>query len=276
MAAFNHIIKRQVLELDIDDESRVTELQDKARELYYQEIVPELDKLFSKYATNGTTFSIPSLEIDLGELKAADFERQFTNQVIQQVQAKLEQLMAKARSGDNDEISVKTPEVDIWETFIHFLKNGYLPWWAVDRGLDQDVLKELISNSEDARIHQLRKALDNRDALQRASWQLEEAVILAIITALDSNRFAESYLRVVRELLDSLQVSISGQDLNKILLGALVEYPPDKEEDEFVKALIKHLRRTINLGIPILQQSSKQQGRRISRRTKLQRRGWNN
>jgi hypothetical protein len=84
-----HIIKRQVLDVQIEADIPVFELQNRLSTLYRSKIVPLIDDACSQLSQPGQVYRIDTLEIDLGRLTLQTLEADFVAQVAEQLPPQL-------------------------------------------------------------------------------------------------------------------------------------------------------------------------------------------
>src|ERR1051326_6860664 len=76
MKTQTHIIRRQVLEVDVPSVERAWEVQNRISELFRQEFIPALEKIFDSICDPGKMIRIDKLEIDLGNVSIEKLEEQ--------------------------------------------------------------------------------------------------------------------------------------------------------------------------------------------------------
>ena len=67
MAYAKHIIKKQVIELEIEESLNSTDIQNRVSRIYHDAVVPLLDKLFSDKSASSLLI-IDHLEISIGDI----------------------------------------------------------------------------------------------------------------------------------------------------------------------------------------------------------------
>ncbi len=142
-----HIIKRQIIELTVQDQAAAPALQDQASRVYRQRIVPLIDRYCAELSQPDRLYRIESLELDLGVLDADDFEEQF----VAKTNSALRQALA-AQIGNQEQHSPKNQSA--LELFAFFVRTGSLPWWADNsqpRLLDENLQKLLGETPQELR-----------------------------------------------------------------------------------------------------------------------------
>lgn len=240
-----HIIKQQRLELTVPSEAQAHLIEARLKELYVQEVIPELDKLFSHLAPNGTTIEVPYLEIDLGTLAPSDLEGQFSKKVFGEIRGKMDQLVAKSFAGESDEIAIRPTGDSVWDTWLHFLATGYLPWWAGPRhpAWPPDEILDYLTLSPSAVTLQLLDVLKHKNARQRLVLQFDDDFVQEMLVHLLSEfKQADIYINALNNLLQDLSVTVSQQELN-MSIAAAVAYTTNAfgNDDAFLSQLARQL-----------------------------------
>ena len=123
----NHIIKRQIIELTVQDPASARALQDQVSHIYRQRIVPLIDRYCTALGAPDRLYRIDSLELNLGTLDTENFEEQFVAQVERTLQKALREQIT-SQENEKEEDSPKTRSA--LELFVFFVQMGSLPWWA--------------------------------------------------------------------------------------------------------------------------------------------------
>ncbi len=164
MTGLTHCIKRQTLELHIDDPARAGELQDQLSRLNRQHIVPLLDRYCSELSDARSIHRIDRLELDLGRIDLENLEQELVGKLQQQLRPELAEQIT--RQSQSKEENATHSQLELFECFA---RSGNLPWW-VDKGRP-DLLKENLTQLlRDAprQLHRLMvELIPERATLQR-------------------------------------------------------------------------------------------------------------
>jgi hypothetical protein len=171
-----HIIKKQVLELRGLREEDAPEMQDRMRRLYYNRLLPLIDRYLSLLSPDNRSIRIEKLELDLGRIDALDFEAAILRQLEKQLQAQWSQLVLpnEASQAENRRPPEK-PEVIHWERFRYFVETGNLPWWTEIRPGANPVMESLdylLEQDPAAIAEAMRNWLPKEYYLRRLARQL--------------------------------------------------------------------------------------------------------
>jgi hypothetical protein len=213
MAVQKHIIKKQVLEVDLPSADNAWLIQNRVCDLYKQELVPVLENVFDELCPMGETISIDKLEIDLGSLTIESLEEEIRKKLRIYLRDKFTPAVLRAKSeaaaiygkngimgistsisGPDEEIkvNVKPRFVTAAALVIHFLRTGTLPWWY-DRetyGTPVAALQELTKGTSPYFTEQLKEftRLDFVRARLMYSLRDEELQELLLLFAESTSR----------------------------------------------------------------------------------------
>lgn len=137
----NHLIQRQVIDVRLSSNQKAAEQQEAIRQLYWERIVPALDKVFSKIVPHDVTLRIDQLKLDLGIVPKDNLVSEITQQLTEQLgdilfQAKYEQQIESSSTISSSNAQAKRKKFHLLDhkesevkALIYFLKNGIFPWW---------------------------------------------------------------------------------------------------------------------------------------------------
>ena len=134
----NHIINKQIINLALDSDEQAHQIQEKAKGLYYDKVLPKLDELFARLSPNGKVYRFNRLEVDLGQVRPENLEEAF----VARLPMLLEEIILEKTNNlkfpatGTDELKTGSEEGSLFEAFIHYLKTGLLPWWFSDKDVD--------------------------------------------------------------------------------------------------------------------------------------------
>jgi hypothetical protein len=163
-----HVIRRQILELRGVSEADARQLQEEISKLFEEKILPLLDRYLSEHSPGDVIHRIDHLELDIGTVFRNDFEKDFINKVIWQLENyfRPEQFSNSNFKARKEEIPAEKSHLEI---FSFFVETGNLPWWANLK--DKDPVKEsldfLIQKEESALRHLMYKWVRQPDAIKR-------------------------------------------------------------------------------------------------------------
>ena len=124
-----HIIKKQVLELQLSSQQGAFELQNEVSRIYRSKIVPLIDTCLSQLSAADEIYRIDRLEINLGNININNLEEEFIAKFKEEIRQQIDQnrerspLFTSTRSRSNQTTSQL-------ELFSYFIQTGNLPWWS--------------------------------------------------------------------------------------------------------------------------------------------------
>lgn len=195
-----HKIRKQTLLLTVHNKDTVFTWQHQVTALYWNKIIPALEKLFDSYSSSDMVIYIDRLEIDLGKIKATDLDNDHYITLL------LEKLTAALAALQVRETPRKTLPEHSFDQWCYYMEHGALPWNAARPNAQwyQQVLQTLATSH--TAISLLRKqATENRDYLLRILLQHTQEFItqlLAIITARKQN----SWTPLITQLYDAYRL----------------------------------------------------------------------
>ncbi|NES45595.1 MAG: hypothetical protein F6K20_30990, partial [Moorea sp. SIO2C4] len=84
-----HIIKKQIIELNLSSQQGAFELQNEVSRIYRHKVLPLIDNLLSQFSDLDTIHRINTLEIDLGNIDINNLEQELIDKILEQIQQQL-------------------------------------------------------------------------------------------------------------------------------------------------------------------------------------------
>lgn len=134
-----HVIKKQRLNILVKDSTEVHEACEEIKELYYNDIIPEMELLFDSYSNYNEILTIDKIEIVI-EANWHDDKGEFVKEVLDKLEEQLIWAMNSATlnnmqtgeedysKGDVEESKLFLSEYKLWSNFIFYIKNGFFDW----------------------------------------------------------------------------------------------------------------------------------------------------
>jgi len=119
-----HLIRRQYLEVEYSgDESQALVLQRRLSALYYQNLLPAIERTLDNYSSQNVHLQIDQLTIDAGSINLNRLEHDLAESVARELDKSLKDLpLSPARTKRT------TPQESAVDAFLYFLRTGTLPW----------------------------------------------------------------------------------------------------------------------------------------------------
>lgn len=134
-----HLIHTQVLEANFQDKSAAIKGQQILKELFYEAMLPTMEKVMEDYQNVQQSIQIEKLDLDLGRIPSDlppelikqrlhdAFETALKKAFIEEILIPNPTLLTTTNKSNPDSNSDQKTE---WELLRHFLEFGNLPWWV--------------------------------------------------------------------------------------------------------------------------------------------------
>ncbi len=178
MSTQKHIIKRQVIELQIQHAADAQLLQAEVSRIYRQRIVPLVDKYCSALSQPDRLYQIDSLELDLGVIDPQHLEEDFVarlNEALPPALARQIKAQEQAANGQGQNAKIKSQ----LELLAVFARTGSLPWWAdaTQPQLLDDCLHYLLEAVPEQLRRLLLELVQEQPVLQRLISHYDEGLL---------------------------------------------------------------------------------------------------
>lgn len=181
----NHLIGQQIIDLQLSPELEAATIQHQFSQLYWQELVPELDQLFNQLTTADEVITIDRLEIDLGHFAPSELRKEI---ILPMITHQIKDWLSK--NNKNKHFASKQQKAkSIFDKWLFFLKNGYLPWSlkVLPKDWEEKILASLAENK--LAFQQLAQLLmDYPYTQQRLIQQYKASFLQKIITTFTAKK----------------------------------------------------------------------------------------
>ncbi|MFC1603746.1 contractile injection system tape measure protein [Planctomycetota bacterium] len=181
MSEQRHIIKRQIIELQVQDQAKAKPLQAEAGRVYRQRVVPLLDKYCTELSEPDHIHRIESLAVDLGTIDPQHFEAELVAKLSTTMRESLtKQISEQERgAGRRDQSLTTTSQLELLD---FFARTGSLPWWAdvLQPRLLNDILQSLIRDAPAPLSCLMRDLAREPRPLKRLVVHYDEEVLLEL------------------------------------------------------------------------------------------------
>jgi len=170
-----HIIKRQILEIQTPDNTDVRKLQVELSDIYQREIVPLLDLYCSELSEPGQILRIDLLEIDVGTLPLDNLREAFVTQLRTSLRSSLQSAIRQQTNGKHPTVKSQL------ELLAIFCTTGSIPWWADHTQADLlvNTLELLLTRDAEA-LRRFIETLGNRALLRLINHYNDENLLQII------------------------------------------------------------------------------------------------
>ncbi|NEQ75360.1 MAG: hypothetical protein F6K23_21285 [Okeania sp. SIO2C9] len=230
-----HIIKKQVIELNLSSQRDAFALQNEVSRIYRQKVVPLIDNLLSQSISPDTIHRINTLEINLGNIDINNLEQDLIEKILEQIQQELEVEFSSSVKQTNisesgkknvdssnssalqqdrkfknlQKFEIENKRRSQLEIFSYFLETGILPWWT-ENFSKQELEKScdrLITDSPIQVKYIIEESLKNTKKLQRLIYQFSDVILLKIVSlfAGDLVKFIANYNTDIKSIFEELE-----------------------------------------------------------------------
>ena len=200
MPGRDHIIRKQVIDLDIDGRLSGQDIQERVSRLFNDRLISLIENYLDRIDSPLGTTQIPLLEIDLGVIKAEKLEELFETRLEQEINA----LIEDAETSYEDDVEpARTNVVPDEQTDLIlvacFLETGTFPWWQKNgtTGLFIQALRNILKK-ETHPDDLLRILFVEAAAIKRLVYTVDDQLLREIAAIITENDYA------VKEALDEI------------------------------------------------------------------------
>jgi len=148
MANQHHLIKRQILQVTVQDAADAYGLQQKLGLLTQRRLTPLIAQHCSELSSAEVIHRIDSVEVNLGELPLEDLEEALIKRFDTEFRRKLGEAIGQQSASRTKE----TRTAAHLELFTYFMQSGTFPWWAdtAETGILDNSVVWLVSHASEA------------------------------------------------------------------------------------------------------------------------------
>ena len=248
-----HHINKQFIELHVPSESTAFALQNRIEVLTKETIPKMMESLFDSLCVNDQYIIANKLEIDLGEIKLEQFEKEFSNKLIERLGDMLSknetvsQMNTISDTVNNAENPfIINPQAHLIESLLFFILNGYLQWNHIQFSDEEIIAVCDASNNEEANHHlnQLKIFLTSSDRhltlfLKRLSSGVTEKIsdkLFPLVSQLHKSRLK------ITEILSEIKLAkLNGSELKEIFLKTIVQSDIDQLTETTYKLIAERI-----------------------------------
>lgn len=226
-----HIINRQVIDLKVNSEKNAFSIQQRVREIYFEEVVPLLNEVMNGMTAEDEILYLDRLEIDLGILNFDHLHKEMMESLRHKISSQLKEQLRGSTASFPEAISSagksmavrKTGKQSKLDLLRVFFLTGNLPWWADDEQAPPDIdllIRELLEKDPAGLFSVLRVVASEQAGAQRVFFQTGEKVKQQILAALPGNT-QKNILRVIDGLAQVVRsrnfFSLTTSEINRLV-----------------------------------------------------------
>lgn len=177
----SHLIQRQVLEIETPDAAAGLGFQQEVRDVFYQKLMPQLEKLFDEAVQKNQLISIEYLPVNIKIEDAKNWQDELVQKAVRQINQVLKESPKKTISSLQTSAQEHGENYSLTDDFFYFLEHGYLRWNASVQSL-KDFEALLNTGQNDAVLSQrlLKILSENEHIIQRLCYQFSTQFIQAL------------------------------------------------------------------------------------------------
>ena len=209
MGTQKHIIKKQILNLEIEEEEEAAALQDEFAKLYREKILPVLNNFFDELSDSNETVRLHTLEVDLGPLDPDKMEDLIASKLEYQLQQNVKEKVVPGFSPEQSEPEEVQKNSPI-ELFTYYMQTGVLPWWAESSGkkIVNQTVEELLVESPGPLKVIIKDQINKERSLRRLIYTFPDKTLLKMLQLMvpKLTPVAEAYNEDLETLMDEMDI----------------------------------------------------------------------
>ncbi len=231
MSEQKHIIKKQVIALELPDKENAFQIQNSMRRLYYEKILKLLDELFSEICGKDEYIFLNQLELDLGSININKFDNEFIEKlkkcfyetVIEKVKQGSIKLTGEVVSKNGKLIKSPlllsdkkeklkgslTENEYFFELIKHFILKGTIPWWGdLKEKSIEEVFKTVIKEKPIEVKRFIKEISSQSEPIERIIQQFKNSAIKQLLQLLYKEQYGsiEIWKEEITPLLEKVDI----------------------------------------------------------------------
>ena len=195
-----HVIKKQVIELQIDKNLDTFNIQQQVSNHYLQQIVPLLQIQFDGITNEDEIFILDNVEIDLGTISAREInnikiDNEFIKKTVQQTTEHIKK--EKLVIGN---IASNTMPANSYKQWFFYMQQGYLPWSFINPNAKwyTNVLHQLATYFNS--VEGLRKEIVTNRKFTKRIVQEHTATFLSQLVSIITSKNQDNLFETINEM----------------------------------------------------------------------------
>jgi hypothetical protein len=202
MGEQRHVIKRQVLEIQVQGSEEAWQLQQELSRVYHRRIIPLIDRCCSELSAPDRLHRIESLQLDLGTIDPGRLESDLVAKVEAALRPALAQQIGALEQDDRNRPDQQPQVRSQLELFALFARTGSLPWWAdpYRPRLVEGSLQHLLKAAPDALRRLMIELIQERRPLPRIVTHFDDAhltLLAALLAPAGQEHLAHEFAKLI-------------------------------------------------------------------------------
>jgi hypothetical protein len=218
-----HTIQTFSLELQMQSSKESHAVQLKSVQLVNEKLLPSLDEYFTKHFDTDQVIRIQRLEIDLGSIASADWEKEFVNNCLSGIKLKMNALKKEQQLSADEGTEILNQEQVSIEQLLVFLATGKMHW--SNKGIDfnewQTMILDAIQKSPTEFKNKLCELMkQHAHAVERLIAQFDDDFLTVLVDLFEPSvkeQFARFAVLLRKERLGAMAWSLRSRVLMAVL-----------------------------------------------------------
>lgn len=190
-----------MLEVETPDAAAGLGFQQDVRDMFYQKLMPQLERIFDEAVNADQLISIEYLPVNIEIEDAKNWQDELVQKAVRQVNQVLRESQKKTIGSLQTSVQENKENYSLADDFFYFLEHGYLRWNASVQSLDDFEALFNASQSNTALSQRLLKVLsENKSAIQRLCYQFSTQFIQTLLADEPLRQMLEDWKLYFKEL----------------------------------------------------------------------------
>lgn len=235
-----HLIGKQTFDLRLSAKEEAHEIQHELSRLYWQRIVPTIERLFDRLAGPDELIRLDKLELDLGTISPQDLR---SDVFVQKLMNELEAVLLEALAQNSPNVISQPLRLGHFDLWLYFLEHGALPAYAsIPESISEwhrHIFETLALDA--TAVERLRQLLATRpQAMERLIFQYQAAFlqqIIGLFTSYDQQQLPAAVLELATNITETLQILHQALQRN----AKTASFTHEAWADALIKALLRRI-----------------------------------
>lgn len=242
-----NIIQKTIIDLQYNGDKDGFMLQEEIADWCHKRLLAGLEEELQQAGLDGKVLKIDKLEFDLEIDATGDWMDKLLKELTTSVSRELSSRLGEITSADRAELLPAS--AIFFQAFIHFLENGYLPWWSDIEKKESllNGLDELLTAGITEKMRfELEKSIRHERVQERLIWQLPTDLFFKLMEAIrPEDRLTTKILEadiqnLIRDLLPAEKKSVE-ERFKKYFLRYVTEVDWMMRMEKTIKAFVREM-----------------------------------
>ncbi|MDX2070793.1 MAG: contractile injection system tape measure protein [Haliscomenobacter sp.] len=240
MRTNRHLIGKQTFDLRLSAKDEAHDIQHELSRLYWQRVVPGIERLFDRLAGPDELIRLDKLELDLGTISPQDLR---SDVFVQKLMKELESVLLEALAQNSPNVISQPLRLGRFDLWLYFLEHGALPAHAsIPESIPEWHRHIFETLALDAKaVERLRRLLATRpQAMERLLVQYEDAFlqqVIGLFTGYDQQQLPTAVLELATNITETLQILHQAIQRN----AKTASFTHEAWIDALIKALLRRI-----------------------------------